>query len=275
MLVLYEVLALLFTALAIGIIGNLVGIGGGVLLMVVLLFGFNIPPIMASGLSLLTILVSAGIGTISNAKQKALSRMLFVLVAVFAGIGAILGSILSYHIGTRTFDALFGLVSIGIGLFSIFVTHNDAKKLAGIEKSFASLTESEKAYAKGNIKGKSSIGLASVIAGLIAGIFGIGIGGIVGTYLTAIKKMQPKIAFSTVLAAMIVTSILGSLLHLASIRFTISFLVIILSLAVGAGIGAIAGSHISSRLKSSKLRFAQGYIILSIGIIALLFSFFY
>ncbi|MGC9205257.1 MAG: sulfite exporter TauE/SafE family protein [Candidatus Micrarchaeia archaeon] len=273
MLFLCEMLVLFATALFVGIIGNLVGIGGGVLIMVILLFGFKMQPVVAGGLSLLTILASASVGTLSNIRQKALSRTLFALISVFAGIGVLVGSVIPYYLNTKSFETLFGFVSIGIGLFSIYATQRDIKNLAGISKSFSSLSEAEREHAKENIRGKPKIGIYSFVAGLVAGIFGIGIGGIVGTYLTAIKKIQPKVAFSTVLAAMIVTSVLGSYAHLFSIKNGAAMLGIILSLAIGVGIGALVGSHLSMLVKSSKLRFAQGYIILGLGIIAVIFSF--
>ncbi|MGC9099564.1 MAG: sulfite exporter TauE/SafE family protein [Candidatus Micrarchaeia archaeon] len=271
MLFLYEILLLFATALVVGLIGNLVGIGGGVLIMIILLFGFKMQPVLAGGLSLLTILASASVGTLSNIMQRALSKELFSLIAVFAGAGVLLGSIIPYLLNTKSFDTLFGFVSIGIGLFSILAARRDAKKIGNIERSFTSLSKKEKEAAK-KVTGKAGIGSFSFIAGLIAGTFGIGIGGIVGTYLTAIKQMQPKVAFSTVLAAMIITSLLGSSVHLISIKGSMLLLGMIVALMAGVAIGAVAGSHISSRIKSSRLRFAQGYIILGLGIIAIIFS---
>lgn len=271
MLFIYEeVITLVITALAIGVIGNLVGIGGGVLLMIVLLYVFKISPLVASGLSLATILVSALVGSVLNIKQNAISRRLFCIVAAFAGIGILFGSVATYFINTKPFELLFGFVSIGIGLFSLLATRRDKGRLANMDTSFSALNISEKEYMRGRVKGTTGIGIFSIVAGFVAGMFGIGIGGIMGTYLTAMKKMNPKIAFSTVLAAMIITSILGSALHLAVAKASSSNIILfIASLGLGAAIGALIGAHASSRIKSTKLRFIQGYIIISIGVLAL------
>ncbi|MGC8699615.1 MAG: TSUP family transporter, partial [Candidatus Micrarchaeia archaeon] len=154
MLFLYEILLLFATALVVGLIGNLVGIGGGVLIMIILLFGFKMQPVLAGGLSLLTILASASVGTLSNIMQRALSKELFSLIAVFAGAGVLLGSIIPYLLNTKSFDTLFGFVSIGIGLFSILAARRDAKKIGNIERSFSSLSKEEKEAAK-KVTGKA------------------------------------------------------------------------------------------------------------------------
>ncbi|MEM0202053.1 MAG: sulfite exporter TauE/SafE family protein [Candidatus Micrarchaeaceae archaeon] len=268
----YEAVTLFATALIIGVIGNLVGIGGGVLLMIILLFVFKISPVIASGLSLATILVSAMVGSVSNMKQKAINKGLFYTIAVFAGIGIFLGSVFAYFISTKPFELLFGFVSIGIGLFSLLATRRDRRRLTNMDMSFSAFSASEKEYIKNSTGNRKGINAISVIAGFVAGFFGIGIGGIVGTFLTAIKKMNPKVAFSTVLAAMIITSVLGSALHLLSIKAGSDMLEFLAALALGAAAGAYAGSYASSRIKSARLRFLQGYIIISIGIAALVLA---
>ncbi len=239
--------------------------------MIVLLFGFGVNPVIAGGLSLLAILGSAGIGTLSNIRQSAISKSLFINISFFAGIGAIIGSVVPYYINTESFDFLFGFVSISIGIFSILATRTDAKSMPSLEKSFISMSKAEREEAK-RVAGRFGISSLSFIAGVLAGAFGIGIGGIMGTYLTAIKNMQPKIAFSTVLAAMIITSLLGSYIHLAYVNKATYTIAMGVALLFGVVIGAYLGSAISSKLKSKSLRFAQGYIILLLGIVAIIFS---
>jgi uncharacterized membrane protein YfcA len=270
MLILNEALLLLFTALTIGVIGNLVGIGGGVLIMIVLLFVFKVSPVVASGMSLTTIFVSTTVGTMLNIRQEAVSRGIFGTIALFAGVGVIAGSVTSYFISTKPFDFLFGFVSVGIGIYSVAATRRD-KKPSNLDYSFSSLSKERKGETK-NIADRSGIWYMSAIAGYIAGLFGIGIGGIVGTYLTAIKKINPKVAFSSVLAAMIVTSLAGSLLHFFKTSGGYNLVLFTLALVVGASIGAALGALISARIVSSRLRFMQGYIIISLGILALLSS---
>jgi uncharacterized membrane protein YfcA len=78
MLIPLELVSLFITALAVGIIGNIAGIGGGVLIMAIFLFLFRINPVLAGGFSLVTIITSAAIGSLSNLRQNAVSSSFFI-----------------------------------------------------------------------------------------------------------------------------------------------------------------------------------------------------
>ena len=70
MLISLELVLLFITALAVGIIGNIAGIGGGVLIMAIFLFLFRINPVLAGGFSLITIITSAAGRIIVKPKAK-------------------------------------------------------------------------------------------------------------------------------------------------------------------------------------------------------------
>ncbi|MGC8645870.1 MAG: sulfite exporter TauE/SafE family protein [Thermoplasmata archaeon] len=271
-LILLEILLFVTIALSIGIIGNIAGIGGGIIIMIVLLFLLRIDPVTASGLSLVTILASAAVGSASNYRQHAINTRLLIAICIPASLGVLLGSYLVVHFKDSYFNLIFSFVSISIGLFSLVVTNVDRRKNRIETGSFiergskTDLAPSEKKNA-GNVQH-----LFTFLAGIAGGFLGIGVGGIVGTYLTAVRKINPKIAFSTVLSAMIFTSIIGSSFHLLAIKPIPDLLVLTISLATGAAIGGFLGSYISSRIQFFKLRLAQGYIIVSLGLLTLLLT---
>jgi len=274
MLISLELVSLFITALAVGIIGNIAGIGGGVLIMAIFLFLFRINPVLAGGFSLVTIITSAAIGSLSNLRQNAVSRNFFYSIVLFAGIGAVLGSAVTYFVETKSFEAIFSAISISIGIFSVVATRIDIRsnKDVMLEKSFSMLDRNEQRELKSIRVNRLESAFVYLIAGLVAGFMGIGIGGITGTYLTAIRKANPKIAFSSVLAAMIATSVLGSIVHFAGVPFEGTYLPIIGSLVLGAALGAVLGSSLSARIKSKRLRQMQGYIIMSLGFISLVLT---
>jgi len=274
MLISLELVLLFITALAVGIIGNTAGIGGGVLIMAIFLFLFRINPVLAGGFSLVTIITSAAVGSLSNLRQNAISRNFFYSIVLFAGIGAVLGSAVTYFVEAKSFEAIFSIISISIGIFSVVATRIDIRsnKDVMLEKSFSMLDRNEQKELKNIRVNRLESALVYLIAGLVAGFMGIGIGGIAGTYLTAIRKANPKIAFSSVLAAMIVTSVLGSIVHFAEVPFEYTYLPIIGSLVLGAALGAVLGSSLSARIKSKRLRQMQGYIIMSLGFISLVLT---
>ncbi|MEM0134879.1 MAG: sulfite exporter TauE/SafE family protein [Thermoplasmatales archaeon] len=271
MIIFLEVVLFLSVALVIGVIGNIAGIGGGIIIMIVLLFFFKVDPVTASGMSLVTIFVSAAFGTISNMKQHAVDSHLMAAIGIPASFGVLVGSYLVVHIEDSSFNYIFSFVSIAIGLFSLLITQSDRKNKIIEDGTFAKRNFKPNSNL-GNGKGLRAQHLLTFAAGVAGGFLGIGIGGIVGTYLTAIRKINPKIAFSTTLFAMVFTSLIGSSYHLFSIKATPDLLTLIISLAAGAAIGALVGSNLSSRIQFVKLRLAQGYIIVSLGLITLLFS---
>jgi uncharacterized membrane protein YfcA len=87
--------------------------------------------------------------------------------------------------------------------------------------------------------------------------------------MTAVRKMNPKIIFSTIILAMIITSVFGGLLHLGSVSFPVDTLFYIPLLVVGASIGALIGARLSGVIKSKNLRLFQSLVIIFTGILAI------
>ncbi|MEM3205230.1 MAG: sulfite exporter TauE/SafE family protein, partial [Candidatus Micrarchaeaceae archaeon] len=263
----------LFLALGVGVIGNIAGIGGGVLLMLVFLFAFKINPVIAGGLSLLTIIASTVAGSAVNARQGAIDKRLFYAIGIPAGIGAVAGSLASYFVAAGTFKLFFGVAIFCIGLFSFSSARLELARNRGkayISKSFID-------YAKDNEKPaarpSADIGLTALVAGILAGLFGIGIGGIMGTFLTAIKHIHPKVAFSSVVAAMIVTSLIGAFVHFARPGTDyIGVLLLASLLMIGGALGGFFGAYLSGRMSFGRLRLFQSYIVMFFGILAVLMS---
>jgi uncharacterized membrane protein YfcA len=46
---------------------------------------------------------------------------------LFAGIGAVLGSAVTYFVETKSFEAIFSAISISIGIFSVVATRIDIR----------------------------------------------------------------------------------------------------------------------------------------------------
>ncbi|MGC8538181.1 MAG: TSUP family transporter [Candidatus Micrarchaeia archaeon] len=266
----FEIAIFFATALAIGVVGNIAGIGGGVLLMVVLLFVFKMNPVLAGGFSLLTIIASTMAGSMFNIKAKAIGKRLFYVIAAAAGAGAVIGSIISYFVAVGTFDLAFGFTSMSLGIFSLAATKAETRK----GKGGAYLKESFNDYKLGKDASASpgagyGTGAVALTAGLLAGLFGIGIGAVTGTFLTAIRRLNPKTAFSTVVAAMIITSAIGATVHFLKPGLELSSTIFAVPLIIGGALGGIIGAYASTRMSFVALRSFQGYIILLLGIIAI------
>ncbi|MEM0136178.1 MAG: sulfite exporter TauE/SafE family protein, partial [Thermoplasmatales archaeon] len=227
-------------------------IGGGVIIFISLIYLFRFNPLDASGLSLLSIVFSSLTGFIQDARKHLVDMKMFAIIGTVAVMGSVVGSIATNYISPNVFKGIFSIIVIFIGIFSLYSTHKQTKgKLDN--------------YSQGGDYSKGT-GIISLVAGIVSGFIGIGIGGITGTYLTAIKRIKPKIAFASIIAAMFPVSVAGAAIHfyftgLVNIYFAPS-------LILGAMLGGVMGSWVISRTPQSRLRFFQGYIIVAFGILS-------
>lgn len=241
-------------AMFIAFLGNMSGIGGGVLLVLFFLYYLGLSSVSASGLSLIAISTSSIVGSYSNIRQGFVNLHLFKILLVMGLIGVFFGSLLSFVIPTAVFKGVFGFIPLTIGIFSLAATLKQRKI---------------KDYEIPGKKLGKDVNIVGLIAGLISGFTGMGIGGITGTYMTAVHKMNPKIIFSTIILAMIITSVFGGLFHLGTISFPGNTLLYIPLLVIGAAIGAFIGAKISGIIKSKNLRLFQSLVIIFTGILAI------
>lgn len=241
-------------AMFIAFISNMAGIGGGGLLVLFFLYYAGLGSVSASGLSLVAIATSSIVGSYSNIRRGFVSMHLFKVLLITGLVGVFLGSLLSFVVPTDVFKGVFGFIPLVIGSFSLI---------------FALKQRKMKDYAKPAKRVGNDVGVIGLAAGVISGFTGMGIGGITGTYMTAVRKMNPKIIFSTIILAMIITSVFGGLLHLGSVSFPVDTLFYIPLLVVGASIGALIGARLSGVIKSKNLRLFQSLVIIFTGILAI------
>ncbi len=280
---------LLITAFVIGIIGNAIGIGGGIFLIPFFIFYMHLSPLESSGLSLFTIMISTAGGSYIFYKDKTIDSELYLMILVPAGLGIIAGSVLGRYVSANQFKWLFSFIIIGIGIFSLAAT----KKQTAVNvksKNFISCTnDNDKILTKKNsikktvvekngtvhdyeIKSPLSINVFSLIAGFISGFIGIGIGGVTGTFLTAVEQIPPRIAFSTVISVMAIISFIGGLIHFYYIKNPLNLVFYIIPLGAGALAGSKTGAFVSKNSKARTLRVYQASIIILLGALMLLLS---
>lgn len=121
-----ELMALGFTGLAAGIASGLFGIGGGVIIVPLLIFFFNLPQKTASATSLVAMILPVGILGVWEyykagvVNQQNLKMGLLVSAGIFLGtlFGSKLSIILPTKIITRGFALLLIYVSIKLWLQS-------------------------------------------------------------------------------------------------------------------------------------------------------------
>ncbi|MHB1697520.1 MAG: sulfite exporter TauE/SafE family protein [bacterium] len=269
------ILTILFlTSAVIGFIANLVGLGGGILLVPFFIFYMHLSPVESSGLSLSTIIFSSTSGTIKHLKEKIINKKLFKLLAGFVTSGVIIGSIASKYVNVSEFKIFFAFIVVIIGIFSLYSTNKQTKKTENIAANQPKNVDNN-TTGLGNLQlpHPKTTAVFSLIAGFFSGFAGIGMGVIAGTFLTSIEQIPPRIAFATILAAMILTSVIGVTIHFSYFKINGIILSYIISLAAGAITGSQLGSITPRILSSRTLRLYQGWIITGFGLLMMAMRF--
>ena len=103
-------LLLLLSGAVIGTISGLTGVGGGVLLVPTLVFGFGIGQRVAQGTSLLAILPTAGVGAVVHQRHGELDPSAAGWMSLGGVPGALGGAVLALWLPQRVLAGLFALL---------------------------------------------------------------------------------------------------------------------------------------------------------------------
>jgi hypothetical protein len=107
-----------YTGLVLGYMSGLLGVGGGIALMPILLYGFGFPIRQAAGTGMSVLLVTAIVGTVAHARQGhvhlGVAMVLLVGASVSAQFGALLTNRLPAGVLRRGFVMLILLTVVAI-----------------------------------------------------------------------------------------------------------------------------------------------------------------
>ena len=106
-----------YLGFCLGLASGLMGIGGGVLFMPVLLYGFGLSARNAAGTGILLLLVTVSVGTFEQALHGFVSLNLAMIVLIGSSIGTQLGAITTHYLPNRYLRLiLMLLILIVIGM---------------------------------------------------------------------------------------------------------------------------------------------------------------
>jgi hypothetical protein len=104
---------LAYVGFVLGVASGLMGIGGGILLMPVMLYGFGISLRNAAGTGILLLFVTVVVGTVEQALHGNVDLGLAMVILVGSSIGSQIGTLITHYLPNRKLRLIFvGLIIV-------------------------------------------------------------------------------------------------------------------------------------------------------------------
>jgi uncharacterized membrane protein YfcA len=103
-------LTIAYIGVGLGYLSGLLGIGGGVALMPVLIYGFGFPIRQAAGTGILALLVTVSLGTVQHALEGHVHLGMAMVLLVGSSLSAQVGAVLTRRLPASTLRRIFALL---------------------------------------------------------------------------------------------------------------------------------------------------------------------
>lgn len=212
-------LILILISFTISLFGSVVGFGGGIFMVPILITIFSYPLTTAVGSVMISLLPSSLISTLLNRKEGYVDFRMGVLLEIPTILGVFLGVLLLSYISAKHLEIIFAILVLLLG-FSFFIKQRSNTKRG--QGFFYSLNTLKPRYIIRNhlnrVAYRFSVWMVLIfglMAGTLAGLFGIGGGFLKTPIMLKVFRMPAKIATGTALFMIVITSTTGSITHYA------------------------------------------------------------
>jgi len=231
-----------FVGFVVGVLIGLSGVGGGVLLLPVLIFGLRVPPIIAVGSDALFNFFTKIPAGLMHLSKGTVRRKVVIALAVGSVPGSIAGVALLTHIRTLYGNGVNDFIKAAIGVLLIVIP-TLLMFQRRIEEKIANRPPTTKSFL-----GMAVIGL---VAGVLVGMTSVGSGSIIMMLLLLFYSFPPKVNVGTDVVHAVVLTGVTSFLHF---RLGNVDPKLVVSLLIGSIPGGLLGSHLSTRVPMLWLR---------------------
>jgi uncharacterized protein len=239
-----------------GVLSGVLGIGGG-LLMVPALTMFGLPLVQATATSLVAVFLSAASGSFQNLRTGELDKSAALVLALFGIITAQLGAWIGERLPNQTLA--LGFAALLLATIYLMTLKQTLQKNGSQE-----VISQPRSLGQSSYPNSAGIGL---LAGLLAGLFGVG-GGVVMVPLQMLLLRQPiKVAVRTSLGAIVVIALSGIIQHSLNhnILWTSG-----LCLGVGGIVGAQGGTRLLPQLPDQVVDRLFRFLLLGLAVYMLI-----
>jgi uncharacterized protein len=270
---LLDMITLLLISIAVGLIGSLTGLGGAsILTPILVLLGIPIKEAVACGM--VAIIATSSGSAASFVRERITNIKLAMYLEMFTIIGAITGATITLIIAPVFLYFLFVafLLTSFIKIRSSFKVYtlpekqDRISKWLGLEGSY--YDESTKQVIKYRCTNSILGGLGMFVAGLAAGMLGIGAGAFKVIVHEKVLKMPAKVSSATSTFIIGMTALAGVSVYLFSGLLNVTLMA---PMAVGVTIGAVVGGRALNKIRDRNLKILF-LVIVTLLIIQMLYK---
>lgn len=237
----------------VGTLIGMTGLGGGVLLLPLLIFGLKVPAIVAVGSDALFNFFTKIPAGLMHLRKGTVRRKVVVALAAGSVPGSIAGVAFLAHLRLVYGNGVNDFIKSAVGLLLICVPSLLLFQTQ-IEEHVAHRSPTLKSFL-----GMSAIGL---VAGALVGMTSVGSGSIIMMLLLMFYSFSPRMMVGTDIVHAVILTGVTSALHwrLGNVDPTL-----VGSLLIGSIPGGLLGSHLSTRVPVSWLRRILCAVLLATG----------
>jgi hypothetical protein len=264
-----HVTTILCLSIAAGFLGALTGLGGGSI-MIPILAAFGVPIRYAIAASMVTIIATSSGSAASYVRDRLANVRAAFYLEMFTITGAIVGATITTFIEPRLlyffFAAFLATSFLGVRqhmkeeLPENVVPDRMAKWLRLEGNYYDQALGREVSY---KMTRPLLGGVGMFIAGLAAGMLGIGAGAFKVSVHEVVLRMPSKVSSTTSNFIIGMTALAGASVYFAS---GLLYLNLAAPMAVGATIGAVAGGRVLNRFRNSTIRYL--FLVILVYLIA-------
>ncbi len=237
----------------VGTLIGMTGVGGGVLLLPILIFGLHVPAMRAVGSDALFNFVTKIGASFVHLRRGTVRKKVVLALICGSAPGSYLGVSFLVHLRNLYGNGVNRFITIAVGVLLICIP---------TFLFFQKKIEDRAAAKPPSMKSFAWMWLIGLVAGFLVGITSVGSGSIVMMMLLLFYSFQPKVMVGTdIVHALLLTGV-TSVLHFRAHNVDIH---LVGALVVGSIPGGLFGSYLSTRVPVPWLRRILCAVLLATG----------
>ncbi len=268
-----DVVLILIIGIIVSAFGSITGFGGGIFMVPILVIAFHIPITSAIGAVSVALFPLAFISSIYNHREQMIDYTAGILLEIPTVVGAVFGALLTSWIPIKKLEFIFAFFVFFMGIQMMIKEKKEETKITDwfnkmnkVPPSFERKTETGTYHFSALMT--TSFG---IMAGTVAGMFGVGGGFLKGPIMIKVFKIPARIAASTALFMIIFTSLTSSITHYYLGHIHLRYA---LPVSLGYIIGAFVGNRFNKKTSDENLKTIIGVALLLAGF-TILYNIFY